>query len=48
MAMPKHKIARGKIIRKHTKKFKHRRDVFDHAIYFVGWYAAQARRVLKT
>ena len=32
---------------KYTKKFKHRRDVFEHAIYFVGWYAAQARRVLK-
>lgn len=32
---------------KSTGKHHHRRDIFDHAINFIGWYAAQARRDLK-
>ncbi len=32
---------------KYTKQFSHRRDVFNHAIDFIGWYGSQARRTLK-
>lgn len=32
---------------KHTGKFHHRRDRFDHAIDFIGWYTAQSRNKLN-